>query len=168
MDRRLLIAFVAALPAACGENDARTQAASGPSGCGPNAVGVVVADAWARAAAPAQPGTAAYFTLCNAGEQTVYMVGVESDAAATAELHETTRSPEGVTRMNQIERVALPPNEPIAFAPGGAHVMLMGLARPLEEGGSARLILSFEGHPPVTVEAAVRAKAKPAEDHQNH
>ncbi|MBB5518797.1 copper chaperone PCu(A)C [Amphiplicatus metriothermophilus] len=168
MDRRLAIALAAFALAACGKNGEESRAAAGPAGCGQDAEGVVVADAWARAADAAQPGTAAYFTLCNAGEETVYLAGVESDAAATAEMHETTRSPEGVVQMNRAERVALPPGEPVAFAPGGAHVMLMELARPLEEGGSTRLTLSFEGHPPVTVDAAVKAKTGPSKSHQNH
>ena len=53
--------------------------------------------------------------------------------------------------------VALDPGKPVTFAPGGYHVMLMGLKAPLKVGDSFPLTLTFEHAHPVTVNATVEA-----------
>ena len=105
------------------------------------AADVVVESAWARASAgPARNG-AAYLTLVNAGAATA-LVGVETPVAARAELH-AHRMDGGVARMRAVESAPLPAGERAVLAPGGLHIMLMGLAAPLEEGTSFPLTLRF-------------------------
>lgn len=102
---------------------------------------VEVEAAWARASAgPARAG-AVYVALVNRGAAAA-LVGVETPAAERAELH--THVMDGdVARMRRLEEVALPAGGRVAFAPGGLHVMLSGLAAPLVEGAEFPLTLRF-------------------------
>ena len=102
---------------------------------------VEVEAAWARASAgPARAG-AAYVALVNRGPAAA-LVGVETPAAARAELHVHVMDG-GVARMRRLEKVALPAGGRVDFAPGGLHVMLSGLAAPLVEGAEFPLTLRF-------------------------
>ena len=102
---------------------------------------VEVEAAWARASAgPARTG-AVYVALVNRGAAAA-LVGVETPAAERAELH--THVMDGdMARMRRLEEVALPAGGRVAFAPGGLHVMLSGLAAPLVEGAEFPLTLRF-------------------------
>ena len=102
---------------------------------------VEVEAAWARASAgPARAG-AVYVALVNRGAAAA-LIGVETPAAERAELH--THVMDGdMARMRRLEEVALPAGGRVAFAPGGLHVMLSGLAAPLVEGAEFPLTLRF-------------------------
>jgi copper(I)-binding protein len=105
-------------------------------------------------AVPGRPG-AAYFTL--ESEAPAALVAVAARRAARIELHE-----EG---MRPAARFALTAGEPLVFAPGGRHAMLFGLDSALRPGDRLALTFSFEGAPPVTAEAEVRA---PGDVHAGH
>ncbi len=47
-------------------------------------------------------------------------------------------------RMRHVKALEVAPGAPIVLAPGGLHVMLMGLKAPLKEGKAFPLTLSFE------------------------
>ena len=57
-------------------------------------------------------------------------------------------------KMRRVETVELAPGEPLVLAPGGLHVMMMGLEEPLVDGKSFPLTLNFERAG--TVEVTVR------------
>ena len=116
--------------------------------------------AWARASAgPARNG-AAYVTLLNRGADAA-LVGAETPASARVELHNHVRDGD-VVRMRRVDSVALPAGERVALAPGGLHMMLLGLAAPLEEGASFPLTLRFEDGDSLTVTVSVGAVAASA------
>jgi hypothetical protein len=50
---------------------------------------------------------------------------------------------DGVMKMRPLKDLTVAPGETLQLAPGGSHVMLMGLAKPLEEGSSFPLTLDF-------------------------
>ena len=114
---------------------------------------ISIQDPWARATAAGQSGTAAYFTISNAGG-TDRLLSV-STPAADASLHSTTMS-DGVMRMRPVDGVEVPANGSVEFKPGGMHVMLMGLKQPLESGTTLPLDLKFEKAGDRRVEATVR------------
>ena len=57
--------------------------------------------------------------------------------------------------MHHIDVLDLAPGTPVTFAPGGMHLMLMGLTGKLEEGRTFPLTLSFEHAGEITVEVPV-------------
>jgi copper(I)-binding protein len=63
----------------------------------------------------------------------------------------------GVMRMREAPfGLPLPPSGELKLAPGGDHIMLMGLRRPLRLGQRVPITLKFAHAAPMTVEAVVR------------
>src|SRR3954451_15958794 len=103
--------------------------------------GVEITDAWARATPGGAENGAAYLTLTSpTGDR---LTGVTSPAAAKTQLHEMTNDG-GVMKMRDVTAIDLPPGEPVTLKPGGLHVMMMGLAHPLQPGQSVPLTLHFD------------------------
>jgi copper(I)-binding protein len=116
--------------------------------------GITVDKVWARPSAGAAKTSAAYFTVSDAGKPD-RLTGVSTPAAAMAELHETIND-NGIMKMRGVPGIALEPGKPVIFAPGGYHVMLMGLKQPLKVGDTFPLTLTFEHSAPVTVNVPVQ------------
>jgi hypothetical protein len=111
-------------------------------------------DAWIRAT-PGVDVAAAYLTLHNTGTQAVVVTGVRCPAAESAMIHETTLS-NGESTMRPHESLRIAPGETVRFAPGGLHIMLHGLKRPLAAGDEVPVTMLFEGGGSVTAMARVR------------
>jgi copper(I)-binding protein len=116
---------------------------------------VEVKDAWARATPGKAETGAAYLTIVSpAGD---HLTAVSTPVAQKAELH-TMSMEAGVMRMRPLPGIDLPAGQPVTLKPNGVHVMLMGLAKPLQVGQTFPLTLSFEKAAPrevsVTVEKA--------------
>lgn len=113
---------------------------------------VRVSDAWARATILASRPGAAYLTIESASEDR--LVGVTTPVAGHVMIH-AIESDGDVSRMKHIKTLELPAGERITFAPGGMHLMLMGLQDKLSEGMTFPMTLSFENAGEVTVEVLV-------------
>jgi copper(I)-binding protein len=112
------------------------------SGCAaPSKAGVEVRDAWTRPAAQGGNG-AIYFVIENHSSETLEMIGVESDIAEAAEMHESRMSGD-VMEMHQLESVSLEPGAEVIFEPGGLHIMLVGLKQDLKIGDEIQVTLNF-------------------------
>jgi cytochrome oxidase Cu insertion factor (SCO1/SenC/PrrC family)/copper(I)-binding protein len=97
----------------------------------------------ALVAEPASLSEAAlYLTIRNEtpGEDT--LVAVATDFAARAEIHATMGTGE-MRHMMATSAVPLPARMETRFVPGGTHVMLMDLRRPLRAGDSVTVLLSL-------------------------
>lgn len=158
MPRHILPILFVLLVAACGENTPPEQASETASACGSQHQDAIVASkAWVRAAGEGRMMSAAYLTLCNAGDSADKLLRVSTDIAEAAEIHQTSRDEAGVTSMAPVDFVALPPHQDVALAPGGAHIMLIGLSGPIEPGDTVALTLYFENNPAQTLEFEARA-----------
>jgi hypothetical protein len=114
---------------------------------------IVVAEVWGRASVGSGAG-ALYLTLRNEGDAADRLVGAETPVAGRAELH--VHSMDGdVARMRPAEGVDLPPGATVVLAPGGTHIMLMGLAAPLKAGDSVPVTLRFAAAGTVEATAAI-------------
>jgi copper(I)-binding protein len=110
-------------------------------------------NAWARATPGKAENGAAYLTILS--PTTDRLVSVSSPVAQKAELH--TMSMAGmVMQMRPLAGLEIPAGRPVTLKPGGEHIMLLGLNRPLQEGESFPLTLNFERAGPLTVTAAVQ------------
>jgi hypothetical protein len=114
---------------------------------------VSVEGAWARATVPGQTGSAAYFTIRNAGGADK-LLSVTSPAG-DASLHSTSMD-NGVMRMRPVQALDVPAKSAVELKPGGTHVMLMDLKRPLQAGATLELDLKFEQSGERKVTADVR------------
>lgn len=102
-----------------------------------------VENAWARATPGLAKNGGAYFTVVNAGKTADRIIGVTTGVSARAELH-THLNDDGVMRMRKLEGVDVPAGGSVTFKPGGLHVMLFGLHKPLKKGSSFPVTVIFE------------------------
>lgn len=105
------------------------------------AADVDVTNAYARATAPGQPNSAVFMQLSNQGDATS-LVSASSSAAKVVELHTHTHD-QGVMRMRRIDAIELPAEGQVELAPGGLHIMLIGLEAPLQVGKQIEMTLEF-------------------------
>ena len=102
---------------------------------------VTISDAWARATNPGQEVGAAYMTLKSTDWSC--LTKASSNAAGTVEIHEMSMN-NGVMKMRMLEHLELPPGKAVSLAPGGFHLMLFDLKKPLAAGSSIEVSLTFE------------------------
>ncbi len=121
--------------------------------------GLSVFSPWVRPAAPTAGesvpvNTGAYLTISSSREDR--LLGAESTAAASTEIHETRRDGE-MARMGPADPASLSvgPGRPLELRPGGLHIMLLSLTSPLEEGDTVWIDLIFESGTRVAVPAPV-------------
>ena len=113
---------------------------------------VSVAQAWARATVGTDTG-AVYLTLTDHGAAD-QLTGASTPVAGTAQLHQDTMTG-GIMRMRPVDALPLPPGKAVMLAPGGYHLMLMGLVHPLHRGDTFPLTVTFAHAPAATVQVRV-------------
>ncbi len=116
---------------------------------------ITVENAWARPTPPNAQAAAIYVTVTDHGVPD-RLVGVSTPAAGKAGLHETIHDGD-VMKMRPVEGLAISAAAPISLAPGGYHIMLTDLKRPLAGGESFPLSLRFEKAGTVETTVTVRA-----------
>lgn len=104
-------------------------------------VDVQVMDPWIRPAVKGQSGTGGYMRLLTPTGAT--LVGFSSPVAGVAELHEMSMEGD-VMRMRPVPSLPLPAGQVIELKPGGYHLMLMQLKKPLKVGEQVPLTLRFK------------------------
>jgi copper(I)-binding protein len=102
---------------------------------------VEITHAWTRATAPGQQVGAAYMTLQSKTDMALERV--ESAVAGSVEIHSMTMK-DGVMQMRMLETLPLKANQPEKLAPGGFHLMLFDLKKPLKVGESVDYTLHFK------------------------
>ena len=135
---------------------------------------VDITDAWVRATVQGQKATGAFMNLTAKTDSR--LVGVKTDAAAVAEIHEM-KMEKDVMRMKRVSVLPLPAGKTVSLKPGSYHVMLMGLKEPLPLDSHVQLTLMFEDAKGVksqqelhlmTTQNAPGATGKPVDAHHNH
>jgi periplasmic copper chaperone A len=129
---------------------------------------IKVENAWVRAPVAGQKIAAAYLELTSTTKAA--LIAVESPLAARVEMHNMTMDG-GVMRMRAVERIDLPAGKTVKLAPGGLHLMLIAIRRPVKEGERVPLTLAVsegeKGKRQITVEADVRG-GPGAKTHDRH
>ncbi len=87
---------------------------------------------------------AAYMTIKNNGNNNDQLLGITTDFAQEAMLHQSVVDANGVASMKMVMSIDLPAGGQIELKPGGYHLMLMGLKAGLKAGDTVTLVLQFE------------------------
>ena len=119
---------------------------------------VSVNDPYARAVPPGQPNSAAFMQLSNAGAGDRALVSATSDVSEVVELH-THRMEDGMMKMRRVDQIELPAGETVTLAPGGLHLMLIGLKQQLTPGDDVSLTLTLDDGSELSLTAPVRKVA---------
>lgn len=118
---------------------------------------VTVTDAWVRGTVPKQQATGAFMKLKSTED--AKLVNAASPAANIVEVHQMVMSG-NVMAMRAIDDLALPAGKAVELKPGGYHVMLIDLVKPLKAGDKVPITLTISGKSGMTkleVTAEVRA-----------
>lgn len=110
-----------------------------------------------------------YMTITNEGETEDRLVGIRGDFPRL-ELH-TTMETDGIVRISHVDAIAIPAGETVTLAPGGLHVMFMGLnGDPFEPGERIPATLLFEhaGELDVVFTVEERQGNTKGQKHQGH
>lgn len=117
------------------------------------AQGIRADQPWARATAPQQKVGGAYVTLTSPVDD--WLMGASSPVADRVVVHEMTMDGQVMRMREQKDGIALPAGKPVALAPGGYHIMLMDLHKPLVAGQMITVQLRFQHAPPMDLEVKV-------------
>ena len=113
--------------------------------CAPTAShnGVVIEDAWVRSSeysdhAGGMTGIFGKFT--NHSDQTVTIIGGETDIAKMVQTHEV------VNGMMQEKKggIEIKPGETVTLEPGGLHIMIMDISKPIVAGDKITFTVKFK------------------------
>ena len=125
-----------------------------------------ISDVWIKATIPGSNVSAAYLRIKSA--KTVKLVKAETAVANIAELHSMNMK-DGVMEMKAELAFNVPAGKTIELKPGGMHIMLMQVAKPIKAGDKVPLVLTFEGtdKKPIIVKLDVTAQDKAATAHKH-
>ena len=115
---------------------------------------VAVENPYVREVPPGMKNSAAFMTLVNHGKEEAVLVKARSSASKVVELHTHTMEG-GRMVMRQIPRITVPAEGTTELKPGGLHVMLIGLKKPIKTGDTVEVELYFSNGEELTVKAPV-------------
>lgn len=116
---------------------------------------LTIADPYIRATPPGQTNTAMFLTLTNHTDRQHALIAASSLLADRVELH-AHRMENGLAMMRPVQRIAIPAGESVTLQPGGLHVMLLGIRRPIQPGDCAAVTFTFETGDQIQVTAPIR------------
>lgn len=137
----LLAAVLTAAVAGCGSTDDPSAATSSPTTSASASAEVLnIRDPWVKAADTGM--TAAFGTLVNDGDTDVTVTAAASDVSPV-ELHEMTMKDGKMVMQAKQGGIVVGAASSHVLEPGGDHLMLMKLARPVKAGDELTFTLTF-------------------------
>jgi periplasmic copper chaperone A len=119
---------------------------------------VTISNPWVRGTVAGMKATGAFMQISSRAD--TRLVSAASPAARVVEVHEMAMV-DNVMRMRAIADVAVPAGRPVELKPGGSHVMLIDLVKPLAPGASVPITLTFEGADGKRETVQVKAEVRP-------
>ena len=116
-----------------------------------------VFDVWAKTTVPGGSVSAAYMHIKSA--KPLRLLKAASPAAAVVEIHDM-KMKDGVMEMRAVDAIDIAPNKMTELKPGGFHIMLIKITKPIAKGDSVPLQLTFESADKKTFTVDVTAKGQ--------
>ena len=126
---------------------------------------VAVSKAWVRPTVPGQTVAGAYLQIT--AQETARLIAVRSPYSPSVQIHWMQMDGD-MMRMRQVQGLDLPKNTPVNLKPGGYHLMLIKLKKPIHAGDKIPLTLVIETQGKrelVPVEATARQNTMDETDH---
>lgn len=112
---------------------------------------------WTRATPPSAAAGGGFLTITNKGTAPDKLLSAKSAAAGAVQIHEM-KMESNIMRMREREGgLEIAPGATVTLAPGGFHLMLMGLKDPLKQGGTVPVTLVFEKAGSIDIELEIQA-----------
>ena len=122
---------------------------------------------WIRAMPPGQPMTAGYGKITNNSSEPTTILGASVTFADKVEFHETVTVDDAV-RMQPMASITLQAGESLTLAPGGAHLMIMGITTMPSEGANAALCVQTSDEEACTKAPVMRQAPATMDMHHHH
>lgn len=107
---------------------------------------------WTRATPKGAAVGGGYLTIKNTGTSPDRLISGSSEVSGRFEVHEMSTN-NGVMKMRLLkDGLEIKPGETVKLAPGGFHIMMLDLKRPIKEGERVKGTLVFEKAGKVDVE----------------
>lgn len=152
--RRTALGTIALVALASGSPIASARPVSAPS--------ITLVAPWTRATSARAPMGAGYLVIRNAGGVADRLLSIATPVADSAQLHSMSVT-NGIMRMRPIAGgVVVPAHGEARLAPGGDHIMFVGLKRPFVAGTEVPATLRFARAGTVAVRFKVE---RPGVDH---
>jgi copper(I)-binding protein len=116
---------------------------------------IEVRQPWSRATPPGARVAAGFMEIRNNGAQPDRLVSASTGVAKRVEMHITQREGE-IMKMRPVKAFEIPARERITLRPGGSHLMLVDVTRPLRKGERVAMTLRFERAGELEIELEVQ------------
>jgi periplasmic copper chaperone A len=126
----------------CGSDSAPTSSpvaatTQAPSG----ATALTIQDPWVKTAE--KDMTATFGTLKNTGTAPITIVSAKTSASSRTELHEVVEGAGAMTMRPKKGGFTIPAGQKLELKPGGLHIMIMDLAKPIASGDEVTVRLTL-------------------------
>jgi len=119
---------------------------------------LMVMNGWVRLTPPVAKNSAAYFILHNTSDKDVTVVGVNTKIAKMTMMHDVVIE-KSLARMVHLDKLKVPAGSQVAFAPGGKHVMLVGLTSKLSTDKKVNIQFKLDNGEVINAMMSVQAQA---------
>lgn len=113
--------------------------------------------AFTRATLPSAMAGGGFLAITNNGAEADRLVSAASPVAKMVQLHEMKMEGDQMKMSQKEGGIEIAAGETVTLAPGGLHIMFMGLNTPFVEGETVPVTLTFEKAGTVEIELAVMA-----------
>ncbi|MDH5464552.1 MAG: copper chaperone PCu(A)C [Thiovulaceae bacterium] len=120
-----------------------------------SAAALSVSNGYVRATPPGVPNSAAFMQLQNHAKHDISVMSAHSNIAKKVELH-THDMVNGEMQMYQVKKIDIPANGKTILQPGGFHIMLLGLHKPLKIGSLVGLTLTLYSGEEIKIKIPVK------------
>ena len=97
--------------------------------------------------------------ITNNSTREAVLESATSDIAQSVELHEMSDM-NGMMNMAMVPNIPIPAHDKVSLQPGGFHIMMIGLKKPVNKGDIVLITLHFKDGSVVPVNAQARLEEK--------
>jgi periplasmic copper chaperone A len=145
---------------------ARPNVPAPPSAASATIGSLRLSDAWVAATPGGVSVAAGYLTIANQSLDDDRLIAAASPRAQSVETHATATA--GSMASMRATVIAIPAQSAAILAPGGLHLMFVGLDAAFEPGDSVPVILTFERAGAVELAFPVRGRGAQASSDDSH
>lgn len=129
-----------------------------PAATTPDVNTVTIEDAWVRSSeysAKAGGMTGIFGKFTNNGTTNITIIGGETDMAKMVQVHEVV---DGMMQEKE-GGIVIKPGETVILEPGGLHIMIMNIAKPIVAGDKMTITVKFDGAEPQVLNLVAKDSA---------
>ena len=133
-------------------------------------INITVVHPWSKPTPPLSEYGVAYFNVSNSGQKDDVLLEIEipDEIAKSASIHDVIHDGD-MMRMREVTNgKKIPAGSTIKFQPGGSHIMLEGLPKPLKLDDKFTIELVFADAGSVPVEIWVEDAPQQSDKHHSH